>query len=118
METVKVTDETRTPSQNDLLWPLLRDISRQVFFTVSIDGHIYRKKIDPESVKAVMIAGLKRQKMMVEAVDGGWVMPNLSTRNLKKDEFSELIELTKAFGDTNGVKWSATTADEERLLAP
>ena len=54
--------------------------------------------------KIVLTASLKKQKI-VPAIDGGFVSLGTSTRALSKQDFSDLIELTYAFGAEQNVQW-------------
>lgn len=87
----------RTDEQNDLMWPLLRDIARQVEW--------HGQKLRPEEWKDVLVAALKGQKA-VPGIDGGLVMIGAHTSRMSKADFSELIEAIYAFGAEHGVEWS------------
>lgn len=89
--------ERRSLDQNALLWPLLSDLSKQIEW--------YGEHMAPEDWKHVMTAGLKKQRA-VPGIDGGFVVLGQSTRQMKKAEFSDLIELIFSFGSERGVKWS------------
>lgn len=89
----------RSLDQNSLLWPLLKDISRQVDW--------YGQRLTEEEWKDVFSAALKKQKV-VPGLDGGFVVCGQSTSKMPKALFSEMIELIYAFGAEHGVKWSKT----------
>ena len=93
---VEIKERTRSLDQNSLLWPLLHIVSGQVEW--------YGNWLTPEEWKDVFSAGLKRSKI-VPGIDGGFVVLGLSTSNMEKKEFSDLIELIYAFGAENGVKF-------------
>lgn len=93
--------ERRTQMQNQLLWPLLTDISGQVEWLC--DGE-YRK-MSPEEFKDLFSASLKRQSM-APGIDGGMVMLGGHTSKMDKETFSSLIELIYAFGAERDVQWS------------
>ena len=87
---------TRTLAQNRKLWPMLSEISKQVNW--------YGYTLKNSEWKIVLTASLKRQKI-VPAIDGGFVSLGTSTRALSKQDFSDLIELTYAFGAEQNVQW-------------
>lgn len=87
----------RTSDQNDKLWPMLRDISRQVEW--------YGNWLTEEEWKDVMTAALKKQRA-VPGIDGGFVVLGAHTSKMSKADLSDLIELLYAFGNDHGVKWS------------
>lgn len=89
--------QRRSLDQNAKLWPMLTDISRQVDW--------YGQKLTPEDWKHVLTAGLKKQRA-VPGIDGGFVVLGLSTSRMRKELFSQLIELIYAFGAEHGVEWS------------
>lgn len=97
---VEIKPTTRSSDQNNLLWPLLTELSNQVEW--------YGKKLTPDEWKDVMTAGLKRNKV-VPGIDGGFVVVGASTSKMDKKTFSELIELIYAFGITNNVKFREPT---------
>ncbi len=100
---VEIKLATRSNNANSALWALLTDISKQVKWPV--DGEM--KKLSPEDWKNLMSAALKKGNRMAKGIDGGVVMLGCSTSKLSASEFSDLIELVKAFGAEHGVKFSA-----------
>lgn len=91
---VTVRKEKRTEEQNRLMWAALTDVANQV------DWH--GQKLTKDEWKDVFTASLKRQKV-VPGLDGGFVVLGTSTRKMSKEEMSELLELTLAFGAQHGV---------------
>ncbi|GGO89112.1 hypothetical protein GCM10011348_46100 [Marinobacterium nitratireducens] len=89
--------QKRSLSQNAKMWPMLTDLSNQVEW--------YGEKLSPEDWKHVMTAGLVKQRA-VPGIEGGFVVLGVSTSKMKKETFSQLIELMYAFGAEQGVKWS------------
>tara|TARA_R110000772_G_scaffold118093_1_gene223700 strand:+ start:337 stop:774 length:438 start_codon:yes stop_codon:yes gene_type:complete len=90
--------EQRTKDQNAKLWPMLTDIS----------GHVvwYEKKHSADVWKDI-ITGSFLGGEFVPNIDGtGFVVVGLSTRKMKKPEFSNLIEYIYAFGADQQVIWS------------
>lgn len=93
----RITEPTRSLEQNALLWPLLTDVASQVDW--------YGQKLTEWDWKDVFTAALKKAKV-VPGLDGGFVVCGLSSSRMGKEEFSELIDLIKAFGAEHNVKWS------------
>lgn len=102
---VEIKAKTRTLAQNDLMWSVLTDISRQVDFVVN--GALV--KVSPEEVKDILTAGLRRETRMAMGLDGGMVLLGQRTSKMTVRELSELIELAHAFGAEKGVRWSPTS---------
>jgi phage tail sheath gpL-like len=102
---VEIKPKTRTLAQNDMLWSILTEISRQVEFIVN--GHA--TKVSPEEVKDILTAGLKREMRMALGVDGSMVLLGQRTSRMTAREMSQLIELAYAFGAERSVEWSPTS---------
>ena len=100
---VRITDPTRSPESNALLWVLLGEVSKQVEW--------YGSKLTAEEWKDVFSASLKKQKV-VPALDGGFVVCGQRTSKMTKSEFSDLIELIQAFGAERGVNFDERISDE------
>jgi NinB protein len=94
---VSIKPPTRTLMQNNRLWAMLTDVSRQVDW--------YGRKLTPENWKDVFTAALKKQDV-VPAIDGGFVVLGRSTSNMTKQEMIDLQELISAFGAERNIKWS------------
>ena len=92
---VKLSDG-RTGAQNDLLWPSLRELSRQVEW----DG----EHLPPEAWKDLMTAHLSGQKP-VRGIEGGVVFVGTRTSQMSKKEMSDLMELIFSFGAEHDVKF-------------
>lgn len=95
---VSVAEPTRNSEQNALLWALLGDVSRQVDW--------YGKRLDSESWKHIFSSGLRKLDVVPNLDGTGFVALGLSTSRMGKREFSDLIELIRAFGAERGVEWS------------
>lgn len=100
---VEVKEPTRNLEQNALLWSLLNQISKQVVW--------YGQKLSSEEWKDVLSASLKQQKV-VPGLEGGFVVCGQSTSKMSKAVFSELLELTFAFGAQQGVEFDERPAME------
>jgi hypothetical protein len=94
---VRVNEPTRSLDQNAKLWPMLEDVAEQVVW--------YGQKLTKDEWKDVFTAALKKAKV-VPGLDGGFVVCGQRTSIMPKREFSELIELSYAFGAEKEVKWS------------
>lgn len=101
----EIRPKTRTLAQNDLLWSVLTDISRQIQFVVN--GELV--KVSPEEVKDILTAGLRRETRMAMGIDGGMVLLGQRTSKMTVRQMTELIELAHAFGTQRGVEWSPTS---------
>ena len=94
---VEVKPQTRSLSQNAMLWVCLTDVANQVTY--------YGKKYRKEDWKHIFTGSLKGMEA-VPAIGGGVVMLGQSTSVMNKQEFSDLIALIHSFGTENGVQWS------------
>lgn len=95
---VSIKAPTRSLMQNNRLWALLTDVSRQVEW--------YGRKLSPENWKDIFTAALKKQDV-VPGIDGGFVVLGMSTSKMTKTEMVDLQELISAFGSERNVKWSS-----------
>ncbi|MDZ5615025.1 recombination protein NinB [Achromobacter xylosoxidans] len=102
---VEIKPKTRTTAQNDMMWSILTDISRQVQFVVN--GALVN--IEPEEVKDVLTAGLRQEMRMAMGLNGGVVMLGQRTSRMSVRDMTQLIELAYAFGNEKGVEWSRTS---------
>lgn len=99
----------RSLEQNNKLWALLTDVSKQVEW--------YGQKMAPEDWKHVFTASLTKQRA-VPGIDGGFVVLGVSTRDKPKEWFSDLFQVIYAFGSEKGVIWSdPNEADEVGKVA-
>jgi hypothetical protein len=92
---VKISEKTRSVSQNAHLWAVLSDISEQVDW--------YGQKLSAEDWKHILSASLLREQRMAPGINGGFVVLGQSTSKMTKAEFSDLLELAYAFGSEKGV---------------
>lgn len=102
---VEIKPKTRTTAQNDMMWSILTDISRQVPFVVNGD----LVSIEPEEVKDILTAGLRQEMRMAMGLNGGMVMLGQRTSRMSVRDITQLIELAYAFGNEKGVEWSRTS---------
>lgn len=94
---VEIKPQTRSLSQNAMLWACLTDVSKQVTY--------FGKKYSPDSWKNIFSGSLKGMEA-VPAIGGGVVMLGQSTSVMNKREFADLLTLIHSFGAENGVQWS------------
>jgi hypothetical protein len=85
----------RSVDQNDKMWAMLADISKQVEW--------YGRKLSPTDWKCVFTSGLKKALVVPDLEGTGFVMIGLHTSDMTKDEMSNLIELITAFAAERGV---------------
>jgi hypothetical protein len=86
----------RTNEQNDRMWAMLRDISRQVEW--------HGQMLSPEEWKDVFSASLGYTRI-VPGLDGQFVQLGARTSRMSKARMSELVELMFAFGAEYDVRW-------------
>lgn len=90
-------EPTRTVEQNDRMWAMLGDVSRQVVW--------YGKNLQPHEWKDVFSATIKKQEA-VPGIDGGFVIIGQRTSKMGVRMMSQMIELIMFFGDERQVAWS------------
>lgn len=95
--TFEVRGPRRSLDQNALMWSFLGQISRQVDW--------YGTKLSSEDWKDVLTASMRRTRV-VPGIDAGTFVPlGMRTSQMSKQELSDLLELTIAFGTERGVKF-------------
>ena len=103
---MELRDRTRSTEQNSALWACLTDVS------VQVEWHGVR--LSPEDWKLVFMDALNQEMRLVPNVAGtGFINLGRSSSKLTRQEFSDLIELVRAFGSERGVVWS----DDQRAAA-
>lgn len=99
---VHVREPKRSKAQNDRMWPMLNDVSRQVLW--------HGQRLAPEDWKDLFTAlWLKTKKMeqrSAPGIDGGVVMLGVRTSKMRKASMTELIEIMFWFGSERNVRWS------------
>jgi hypothetical protein len=95
-----IEQEKRSQEQNQLLWSVLTDLSKQLPW--------HGVNLTKEEYKDLLTAGLKKQRA-IPGIDGGFVVLGSSTSKMTKQEMTDLITLAHAFGDEREVKWSPTS---------
>ena len=94
---IQFTRPKRTPEQNNKMWGMLRDISRQVLW----DG----KRMEAADWKILFSAHLAGYDM-ARGIGGGFVMLGTSTSQMTKQQISDMIEIMYSFGAERDVIWS------------
>lgn len=93
---VEFKEVKRTLPQNDRMWAMLTDVSRQVLW------HGIRMSAD--DWKLVFMDALKRELRMVPNLEGtGFVSLGRSSSDLSIEEMTGMIELIFQFGANHGV---------------
>jgi hypothetical protein len=105
----EIRPKTRTLAQNDLMWSVLTDISRQVDFVVN--GVLV--KVSPEEVKDILTASLRHEVRQALTEDGKVVLLGMRTSRMSVKEMTDLIDLGHALGSRKGVVWSPTSLGRE-----
>lgn len=100
----------RSLKQNNAMWAACTDVANQVEW--------YGRYLTKDDWKQIFVAALKGQDT-VPGIDGGFVVLGGSSRNLRKREFIDLLDIIRAFGNERGVQWSddVTDAYDEYLEA-
>lgn len=87
----------RNLEQNKKMWAMMTDLSRQLQW--------YGEKLTPEHWKELLSHEWKAQKV-VPGISGGFCALGARTSKMSRRQMAELIEITYAFGASNGVVWS------------
>ena len=88
----------RSLPQNDRMWAMLTDVSRQV-------AH-HGIRYSPDDWKLIFLDALGREVRMAPNLDGtGFVNLGRSSSDLSKAEMTDLIELIFAYGAKHGVEF-------------
>lgn len=102
---VKITPPTRTLEANAAMWAALNDVADQVVW--------HGRKLDAESWKHIFSSSLKKQDVVPNLDNTGFVVLGQSTSKFTKSEMADMIELIRAFGADHGVVWG----DDRRMAA-
>lgn len=105
-KSMSITSGGRTGPQNDRMWAMLADISRQVEW--------YGQKLKDEEWKHVFSAAVQQQRV-VPGLDGCFVVLGVSTSKQSKRWFNDMFLVMEAFAAERGVKFS--TADHWGVTA-
>jgi len=100
---VTVAPASRSTQQNALMWALLTEVSRQVEWA--------GRYLQPDDWKTLFSALLRKQEV-VPGLDGGFVVLGVSTRDLTKGQFGDLLDLILAWCRHEGVEVGAEISPE------
>ena len=93
---IEIKAAKRSLPQNDRLWAMLTDVSRQIQW--------HGVTLAPNDWKLIFLDALKRELRTVPNLDGtGYVNLGRSSSDLSKQEMSDLLELIMAWGTQHGV---------------
>lgn len=95
---VNIREKRRTGSQNDLMWAMLSDISRQC----DLGGQ--RRRPDVWKVAFMRLCGHEME--CIEGLDGRPFLVDPRSSRLTVQQMSDLITVICQWGDENGVQWS------------
>lgn len=87
--------EKRSTDQNAMLWPLLEKIAKGVEW--------YGQYYSAEDWKTILSASLRGYEAAPGIDKGRMVILGQSTSKMTKEQFSDLLELTLAFGAQQGI---------------
>ena len=100
---VKVAEETRSDAQNSMMWPLIKDLRRQVPDFAAFSA---------EDMKLRFLNALGTEMRFLPALEGAGIFPvGQRSSLLTKSQFSALIELMLMEGARHGVEWSRKSLD-------
>lgn len=101
----EIRPRTRSLDQNNLMWSILTDLSKQV------DWHVngVLTKLTPEDWKDVLSASLDQETRMSQGLQGGLVLLGKRTSRMTVKEMTDLIDLAYSFGAERKVRWSPTS---------
>ena len=98
-----IAEPKRTLSQNDKMWAMLTDIS------VSKPGG---RRMIPDDWKVVFMAACGWEVQFLEGLDGRPFPRGFKSSDLTKAQMADLINFMQAWGDENGVVWSAPEQEQ------
>lgn len=99
---VIIQDETRTLEQNALLWPTLREFSRQI----QLPANGVMAHLPEETWKDVMTAAFRGEQLQMVMYFGTLVMVGTSTSAMGKREFADFLTFILSEADNRGVDLS------------
>lgn len=85
----------RSNDQNAKMWAMLTEIALQVEW--------HGAKLKPDDWKVMFTASLRKARVVPNLEGDGFVVLGMSTSDMSKSEFSDLLESMHAFGAENGV---------------
>ena len=95
--------EKRSDIQNNKMWAMCSDISKQVVW--------HGLKLTSEDWKILISAEVEGQRIL-PGIGGQFVVMSVGTRRQNKKWFSDFFEAAHSFGAEKGVIWSEVTKGE------
>jgi hypothetical protein len=95
---VEIKEAKRSLEQNDKMWAMLTDVSKQVVW--------YGQNLSADDWKDVFTASLRKARVVPGIDNGSFVPLGMRTSDMSKHEISDLLELIYAFGAEHDVKWT------------
>ena len=92
---VKIQPPTRSLESNAAMWAALADVAAQVVW--------HGRNLDPESWKHIFSSSLKKQDVVPNLDNTGFVVLGQSTSKFTRAEMSDMLELIHSFGIEHGV---------------
>lgn len=93
---VEIKGSRRTLPQNDRMWAMLTDIALQ--------REHGGKRYTPDQWKVIFMSACGRETQFIPSLDGtGFIPWGQSSRDLSKQEMTDMIELMLSWGAENGV---------------
>ncbi|MCW2477730.1 recombination protein NinB [Candidatus Symbiopectobacterium sp. NZEC135] len=108
---IHVKEPKRSKAQNDRMWPMLQDVSRQVLW----HGHRYDESDWKDIFTALWLKTKRQEQRSAPGIDGGVVLFGVRTSKMRKANMTELIEIMFWFGSERNVRWSDDSRREYEL---
>ncbi len=109
---VHVKEPKRSKAQNDRMWPMLQDVSRQVLW----HGKRYDEADWKDLFTALWLKTKNQEHRSAPGIDGGIVMFGVRTSKMRKANMTELIEIMFWFGSERNVRWSDDSKREYEMI--
>lgn len=108
---IHVKEPKRSKAQNDRMWPMLQDVSRQVLW----HGQRYDESDWKDIFTALWLKTKRQEQRSAPGIDGGVVLFGVRTSKMRKANMTELIEIMFWFGSERNVRWSDDSRREYEL---
>lgn len=108
---IHVKEPKRSKAQNDRMWPMLQDVSRQVLW----HDQRYDEADWKDIFTALWLKTKDKKQRTAPGIDGGVILLGVRTSKMRKANMTELIEIMFWFGSERGVKWSDDSKREYEL---
>ena len=91
----------RSDIQNDRMWAMLTDVSKQ--------AKLHGKKWSPAQWKVIFMSALKHDQEFVQGIEGDFIPAGFKSSQLSVKQMSDLMEYMSAFGAEQGVIFGGPT---------